>query len=137
MTLLSEISSEPETKTIIFVETKRRVDEITRAVCRNGWRAVAIHGKFPIKKKTKKSHKFYRLYIWILLSGNKTQQERDYVLNSFRNGRQAILVATDVAARGLGKSFCGQCIGWSKTKKKNEQTIDQSLAYKVNIFWFR
>lgn len=76
MTLLSEISSEPETKTIIFVETKRRVDEITRAVCRNGWRAVAIHG-------------------------NKTQQERDYVLNSFRNGRQAILVATDVAARGL------------------------------------
>lgn len=48
MTLLSEISSEPETKTIIFVETKRRVDEITRAVCRNGWRAVAIHGKFLV-----------------------------------------------------------------------------------------
>lgn len=53
MTLLSEISSEPETKTIIFVETKRRVDEITRAVCRNGWRAVAIHGKFPLKKQNK------------------------------------------------------------------------------------
>lgn len=48
MTLLSEISSEPETKTIIFVETKRRVDEITRAVCRNGWRAVAIHGKYNL-----------------------------------------------------------------------------------------
>lgn len=112
MTLLSEISSEPETKTIIFVETKRRVDEITRAVCRNGWRAVAIHGKFLLeKKKTKKNRKFYRISVWILLSGNKTQQERDYVLNSFRNGRQAILVATDVAARGLGKSFCGQCIG--------------------------
>lgn len=46
-----------------------------------------------------------------IILGNKTQQERDYVLNSFRNGRQAILVATDVAARGLGKSFCGQCIG--------------------------
>lgn len=44
-------------------------------------------------------------------TGNKTQQERDYVLNSFRNGRQSILVATDVAARGLGKSFCGPCIG--------------------------
>lgn len=48
MTLLSEISSEPETKTIIFVETKRRVDEITRAIVRNGWRAVAIHGKIYI-----------------------------------------------------------------------------------------
>lgn len=81
MKLLTEISSENETKTIIFVETKRRVDEITRAVFRNGWRACAIHG-------------------------DKTQQERDYVLNSFRNGRQAILVATDVAARGLGKLFC-------------------------------
>lgn len=52
MTLLQEISGEPETKTIIFVETKRRVDEITRAVCRNGWRAVAIHGKYsPTLKK--------------------------------------------------------------------------------------
>jgi ATP-dependent RNA helicase DDX5/DBP2 len=76
--LLSEISNENETKTIIFVETKRRVDEITRSINRYGWKAIAIHG-------------------------DKSQQERDYVLQSFRNGRQGILVATDVAARGLGK----------------------------------
>ncbi|XP_058125738.1 uncharacterized protein LOC131281175 [Anopheles ziemanni] len=76
MKLLTEISAEPDTKTIIFVETKRRVDDITRVVNRNGWRAVAIHG-------------------------DKSQQERDYVLSTFRNGRQGILVATDVAARGL------------------------------------
>lgn len=80
MKLLAEISAENETKTIIFVETKRRVDDITRAICRNGWRACAIHG-------------------------DKTQQERDHVLNSFRHGRQAVLVATDVAARGLGDLF--------------------------------
>lgn len=76
MKLLTEISAEAETKTIVFVETKRRVDDITRSICRNGWRAVSIHG-------------------------DKSQQERDYVLNAFRNGRQGILVATDVAARGL------------------------------------
>ncbi|XP_055602221.1 uncharacterized protein LOC129751011 [Uranotaenia lowii] len=76
MKLLTEISAESETKTIVFVETKRRVDDITRSICRNGWRAVSIHG-------------------------DKSQQERDYVLNAFRNGRQGILVATDVAARGL------------------------------------
>lgn len=76
MKLLTEISAENETKTIIFVETKRRVDDITRNINRNGWRAVSIHG-------------------------DKSQQERDYVLNAFRNGRQGILVATDVAARGL------------------------------------
>lgn len=90
MKLLTEIAIEPETKTIIFVETKRRVDEITRVVNRNGYRAVAIHG-------------------------NKTQQERDFVLNSFRRGRQGILVATDVAARGLGKNLCGQFNGWLST----------------------
>ena len=76
--LLGEIAAETETKTIIFVETKKRVDEITRTIGRQGWRACAIHG-------------------------DKSQQERDFVLASFRNGRQSILVATDVAARGLGK----------------------------------
>lgn len=113
MTLLSEISSEPETKTIIFVETKRRVDEITRAICRNGWKAVAIHGKIYSLHKFSLIEQLESLIFLVktIPIGNKTQQERDYVLNSFRNGRQAILVATDVAARGLGKSFCGQCIG--------------------------
>ncbi|KAG5346685.1 DDX5 helicase, partial [Acromyrmex charruanus] len=76
MKLLEEISNEPENKTIIFVETKRKVDDITRAINRYGWQAIGIHG-------------------------DKSQQERDYVLNQFRNSRSAILVATDVAARGL------------------------------------
>ena len=35
------------------------------------------------------------------MHGNKTQYERDHVLNEFRNGRSMILIATDVAARGL------------------------------------
>nr|CAD7443341.1 unnamed protein product [Timema bartmani] len=74
--LLQEICSEKETKTIIFVETKRKVDEITRNICYDGWSAVSIHG-------------------------DKTQQERDHVLQEFRSGRAPILVATDVAARGL------------------------------------
>ncbi|KAL5286865.1 DDX17.2 family protein [Megaselia abdita] len=74
--LLQDLSNEPEPKTIIFVETKKRVDEIARMIQRRGWKAVAIHG-------------------------DKSQQERDYVLQSFRSGRQGILVATDVAARGL------------------------------------
>lgn len=37
------------------------------------------------------------------MHGDKSQQERDYVLKEFRNGKATILVATDVAARGLGK----------------------------------
>uniref|UniRef100_A0A347ZJD9 RNA helicase n=1 Tax=Reticulitermes speratus TaxID=60591 RepID=A0A347ZJD9_9NEOP len=75
-TLLQEISSEQEAKTIIFVETKRKVEDITRNIRRCGYPAVCMHG-------------------------DKSQQERDHVLREFRSGKANILVATDVAARGL------------------------------------
>jgi ATP-dependent RNA helicase DDX5/DBP2 len=80
MKILGDISNEQDRKTIIFVETKRRADEITRSITRRGYNAVAIHG-------------------------DKSQNERDYTLASFRSGRHnvEILVATDVASRGLGK----------------------------------
>lgn len=35
------------------------------------------------------------------IHGDKSQMERDYVLRQFRMGKARILVATDVAARGL------------------------------------
>ncbi|XP_015111886.1 DEAD-box ATP-dependent RNA helicase 20 isoform X1 [Diachasma alloeum] len=74
--LLREIGCERGNKTIIFVETKKKVDDITKAIKREGWSAIAIHG-------------------------DKSQPERDFVLSEFRNGKTSILVATDVAARGL------------------------------------
>ncbi|KAG5677288.1 hypothetical protein PVAND_007057 [Polypedilum vanderplanki] len=76
--ILGDISNENDRKTIVFVETKRRADEISRSINRRGFNAVAIHG-------------------------DKSQNERDYTLNSFRSGRHnvQILVATDVASRGL------------------------------------
>ncbi|KAJ9590946.1 hypothetical protein L9F63_016044, partial [Diploptera punctata] len=75
-TLLKEIMAEKENKSIVFIETKKRVDEITRKMRRDGWPAACIHG-------------------------DKSQPERDWVLQEFRTGRSPILVATDVAARGL------------------------------------
>ncbi|KAJ8948780.1 hypothetical protein NQ318_022911 [Aromia moschata] len=44
-----------------------------------------------------------RRYGWpaVCMHGDKSQQERDYVLGEFRNGKSSILIATDVAARGL------------------------------------
>lgn len=78
--MLEEISNSAEhgSKTIIFVETKKKVENVTQNIRKVGWPAVCMHG-------------------------DKSQQERDYVLREFRNGRSNILVATDVAARGLGK----------------------------------
>lgn len=76
MRLLEEIMGESENKTIIFTETKRKSDLLTRNMRRDGWPAMCIHG-------------------------DKSQPERDWVLNEFRTGKSPILVATDVASRGL------------------------------------
>ncbi|XP_012681356.1 probable ATP-dependent RNA helicase DDX17 isoform X2 [Clupea harengus] len=74
--LMEEIMAEKENKTIIFVETKKRCDDLTRRMRRDGWPAMCIHG-------------------------DKSQPERDWVLSEFRNGKAPILIATDVASRGL------------------------------------
>eukprot|EP01103_Thecamoeba_quadrilineata_P011585 TRINITY_DN2794_c0_g1_i1.p1 TRINITY_DN2794_c0_g1~~TRINITY_DN2794_c0_g1_i1.p1 ORF type:complete len:515 (-),score=68.69 TRINITY_DN2794_c0_g1_i1:7-1551(-) len=64
-------------KILIFCETKRGADYLTRQLRLEGWPALAIHG-------------------------DKSQQERDWVLNEFKTGKSPIMIATDVAARGLG-----------------------------------
>ncbi|XP_023163506.2 ATP-dependent RNA helicase p62 isoform X4 [Drosophila hydei] len=81
--LLSDIydTSENPGKIIIFVETKRRVDNLVRFIRSFGVRCGAIHG-------------------------DKSQSERDFVLREFRSGKSNILVATDVAARGLEAVYC-------------------------------
>ena len=73
---MEEIGSEPQNKILIFVETKRKADDLTRLMRRDGYPAMCIHG-------------------------DKQQKERDWVLGEFKHGSTTILVATDVAARGL------------------------------------
>jgi ATP-dependent RNA helicase DDX5/DBP2 len=68
-------SQEPGSKVIIFCSTKRMCDQLARNLSRQ-YGASAIHG-------------------------DKSQAERDSVLSDFRSGRCPVLVATDVAARGL------------------------------------
>lgn len=74
MTRLLDVQS-PEL-TIVFGRTKRRVDELARGLEARGYRAEGIHGDL-------------------------SQQKRMSVLRSFKSGHLDILVATDVAARGL------------------------------------
>lgn len=73
---LEAVSSE-NAKVLIFVATKRVADDITKYLRQDGWPALAIHG-------------------------DKEQRERDWVLAEFKAGRSPILIATDVASRGLG-----------------------------------
>merc|ERR1712210_198982 len=74
--LLEEIGCENGAKILVFTETKRKCDELTRLMRKDGWPAMCIHG-------------------------DKQQKEREWVLGEFKTGSTAILVATDVAARGL------------------------------------
>lgn len=77
-------------KTLIFVETKRGADEICGDLKYDGFPATAVHG-------------------------DKGQNERDRALSEFRSGRTPIMVATDVAARGLGKYILADSGGYSGT----------------------
>ncbi|PRQ17228.1 putative RNA helicase [Rosa chinensis] len=61
---------------LIFVETKKGCDHVTKQLRMDGWPALSIHG-------------------------DKNQAERDWVLAEFKSGRSPIMTATDVAARGL------------------------------------
>ncbi|PAV63785.1 hypothetical protein WR25_26297 isoform A [Diploscapter pachys] len=78
MALLGSIMKEPESerKTLIFVETKKKADDLSRWMRRKGWPCLCTHG-------------------------DKSQTERDRVMYEFKNGNSQILLATDVAARGL------------------------------------
>ena len=62
--------------TIVFCNTKKKVDELTSELMSKGYFADGLHGDLK-------------------------QSQRDAVMNKFRNGTIEILVATDVAARGL------------------------------------
>ncbi|KAK7454554.1 ATP-dependent RNA helicase dbp2 [Stygiomarasmius scandens] len=83
---LEKISSE-NAKVLIFVATKRVADDITKYLRQDGWPALAIHG-------------------------DKEQRERDWVLGEFKSGRSPILIATDVASRGLDVKDVGYVINY-------------------------
>lgn len=61
---------------IVFTRTRSRADRVSRLLVRNGIRAVAIHG-------------------------DRSQSQRNAALAGFRKGSYRVMVATDVAARGL------------------------------------
>ncbi len=75
-TLCNLLDMHSPASAIVFGRTKRRVDELAEALNKRGYSAEGIHGDL-------------------------TQGKRDSVMNQFRSGIVEILVATDVAARGL------------------------------------
>ncbi|OHB65975.1 MAG: hypothetical protein A2V70_18025 [Planctomycetes bacterium RBG_13_63_9] len=70
------LQNTPSTRTLVFSRTKHGADKIVRGLLREGIQAAAIHG-------------------------NKSQGARQRVLEHFKSDRLPVLIATDIAARGL------------------------------------
>jgi ATP-dependent RNA helicase RhlE len=74
---LARVLTEPPTgQALVFCKTKRRSDRVGTQLARAGIRTAVIHG-------------------------NKSQSARNRALSDFKAGRVNVLVATDIAARGL------------------------------------
>jgi len=74
--LLDILADENIPQALVFTRTKRGADILARELLKDGVQAAAIHG-------------------------NKTQNARQAALKSFKNGSVRILIATEIAARGI------------------------------------
>jgi len=75
-TLVQAISSRDKQRGIIFCRTKAATKELCEKMAKNGFAVGAIHGDLQ-------------------------QKERDKVMRAFKNTKLDILIATDIAARGI------------------------------------
>jgi superfamily II DNA/RNA helicase len=74
--LVDVLKTEKTDRVLVFTRTKHGADKVVRALQKTGFGAEAIHG-------------------------NKSQNQRERVLADFKSGRLRILIATDIAARGI------------------------------------
>jgi ATP-dependent RNA helicase RhlE len=73
---LAKFLKQEDSPTLVFVRTKIGADRLARKLGQLGVRAVALHG-------------------------DRSQEQRSAAVEGFRSGRHRVLVATDIAARGL------------------------------------
>ena len=86
--LLAELLADPEMKrTLVFTRTKRGADRVARHLEGGGTKVAAIHG-------------------------NKSQRQREIALEDFKRSRIDVLVATDIAARGIDVDLVSHVINY-------------------------
>ncbi len=84
------LARKPRGRALVFTRTKHGADKLTRHLLRAGLRAAALHG-------------------------NKSQGARTRALAEFRTARTPVLVATDIAARGLDVEDISQVFNYDLT----------------------
>ena len=85
--LLMALLSGDEASTLVFTRTKHRADKVARAVERAGHKVARIHA-------------------------DRSQNQRQQALEGFRDGRYRVLVATDIAARGIDVAEIGHVVNF-------------------------
>ena len=92
--LVDLISDESFSRVIVFAETKRMVDKLSKRLNRSGVEASHIHG-------------------------DKTQNFRNRAIKRFKDGTSRVLVATDVAARGIDIDDVSHVINYQLPKTRD------------------
>jgi len=85
--LLESLLGASEDSTLVFVRTRRRADKVARSLERSGHAVDRLHS-------------------------DRSQAQRQRALESFRNGRVRVLVATDIAARGIDVADIGHVVNY-------------------------
>ena len=85
--LCNFIRNQNKEQTIVFAATKQRTGRLAEELKHVGFKVTTIHG-------------------------NLSQKERNISMNRFRNGRENVLVATDIAARGIDIPSVGHIINY-------------------------
>jgi ATP-dependent RNA helicase RhlE len=85
--LLLALLARDELSTLVFTRTKRRADKLMKALGRGGHSVERIHA-------------------------NRSQAQRQHALQGFKTGKYRVLVATDIAARGIDVADIGHVVNF-------------------------
>ena len=89
--LLEHLLGAEQGSFLVFVRTKHGADRVARRLTRSGWSATQIHG-------------------------DRSQAQRNSALRSFKEGHHRVLVATDVAARGIDVANVAHVVNYDLPK---------------------
>jgi ATP-dependent RNA helicase RhlE len=85
--LLLSLLAAGDESTLVFTRTKRRADKLTKALARGGHEVERIHA-------------------------DRSQAQRKHALDGFKSGKYRVLVATDIAARGIDVADIGHVVNF-------------------------
>ncbi len=91
MPLLEHLLRSEKGSFLVFVRTKHGADRVAKKLNGSGWNATSIHG-------------------------DRTQAQRSAALRSFTQGQHRVLVATDVAARGIDVAHIAHVVNYDMPK---------------------